>query len=168
MIAIQSHTWWQTVQIQITANWSGSTLFAKAGYIWVQQTRVNTYHVMGKIQQMTNWWYFPYISQKIGFDILCTFCMKSQSLFCKKIKKKYFQMSSADISTEHAKCSKMPEGNLFWVPYIQYCKMNKITHFSRETPKRVTGKQCRPISDTAECGFWSGSPMFANSCANFL
>ena len=31
-----SHTEWQTVQIQIS---SGATLFAKAGYIWVQQDK---------------------------------------------------------------------------------------------------------------------------------
>ena len=27
-----------------------------------------------------------------------------------------------------------------------------LTHFSLETLKRVTGKQCRPRSDAAECG----------------
>ena len=43
-----------------------------------------------------------------------------------------------------------------------------LTYCSRETRKRVIGKQCRPRSDTAECGIWSGSPMFANSLAIFL
>ena len=38
---INSDTKWQTVQIQISseANWSGSTLFAKAGYIQAQQDK---------------------------------------------------------------------------------------------------------------------------------
>ena len=35
-------------------------------------------------------------------------------------------------------------------------------------PKRVIGKQCRPRSDAAECGIWSGSPLFANILAIFL
>ena len=38
-----------------------------------------------------------------------------------------------------------------------------LTHCSRETRKRVIGKQCRPRSDAAECGICSGSPLFANS-----
>ena len=38
---------------------------------------------------------------------------------------------------------------------------SELTRFSRETPKRVTGKQCRPRSDAAECGIWSGSTLFA-------
>ena len=28
---------------------------------------------------------------------------------------------------------------------------SSITHFSLETPKRITGKQCRPISDATGC-----------------
>ena len=32
----------------------------------------------------------------------------------------------------------------------------------------VIGKQCRPRSDTMECGIWSGSPLFANSSTIFL
>ena len=32
----------------------------------------------------------------------------------------------------------------------------------------IIGKQCRPRSDTAECGFRSGSPLFANSSTIFL
>ena len=43
-----------------------------------------------------------------------------------------------------------------------------LTHCSRETRKRVIGKQCRPRSDAAERGVWSGSPLFANSLAIFL
>ena len=43
-----------------------------------------------------------------------------------------------------------------------------LTHCSRETPKRVTGKQCRPRSDAAERGVWSGSPLFASSQTIFL
>ena len=43
-----------------------------------------------------------------------------------------------------------------------------LTHCSLETSKRVIGKQCRPRSDAAECGIWSGSPLFANSSTIFL
>ena len=43
-----------------------------------------------------------------------------------------------------------------------------LTHCSRETPKRVIGKQCRPRSDTAKRGVWSRSPVFANSLAIVL
>ena len=41
----------------------------------------------GQIQQMTNWWYFSYFSQKIGFGISWklspkeTMCLKCQNLF---------------------------------------------------------------------------------------
>ena len=44
-----------------------------------------------------------------------------------------------------------------------WCKNNMyiLTHFSRDTPKRVIGKQCRPRSDAAEHGIWSGSTLFA-------
>ena len=30
--------------------------------------------------------------------------------------------------------------------------ISALTHCSLQTPKRVIGKQCRPISDAAECG----------------
>ena len=43
-----------------------------------------------------------------------------------------------------------------------------LTHCSQETPKRVIGKQCRPRSDAAECGIWSGYSLFANSLTIFL
>ena len=43
----------------------------------------------------------------------------------------------------------------FGLPGLTYC--------SRDTRKRVIGKQCRPRSDAAERGVWSGSPLFANS-----
>ena len=35
------------------------------------------------------------------------------------------------------------------------------THFSWEHPKRVIDKQCRPWSDAADLGIWSGSALFA-------
>ena len=47
-------------------------------------------------------------------------------------------------------------------------KMPYLTHCSRETRKRVIDKQCRPRSDAAERGVWSGSALFANSLAIFL
>ena len=37
-----------------------------------------------------------------------------------------------------------------------------LTPCSLKTPKRVTGKQCRPRSDAAERGVWSGSTLFAS------
>ena len=40
------------------------------------------------------------------------------------------------------------------------------THWRLVTAKRVTGKQCRPISDTAERGIWSGSPLFDQTLQN--
>ena len=43
-----------------------------------------------------------------------------------------------------------------------------LTHCSRETHKRVVGKQCRPRWDAAERGIWSGAPLFADSLAIFL
>ena len=36
-----------------------------------------------------------------------------------------------------------------------------LTHFSQETAKRETGELCRPRSDAAECGIWSGSVLCA-------
>ena len=51
-------------------------------------------------------------------------------------------------------------------PELDFISLNNSillqTHWGLETPKRVTGKQCRPRSDAAECGVWSGSPLFAN------
>ena len=35
------------------------------------------------------------------------------------------------------------------------------SHFSLETPKRVTDKKCRPRSDATQCGIWSGSTLFS-------
>ena len=55
---------------------------------------------------------------------------------------------------------------LFLVP-LEGCA-SWLTHCNRETPKRVFGKQWRPRSDAAECGVWSGSPLFANSSTIFL
>ena len=43
-----------------------------------------------------------------------------------------------------------------------------LTQYSRETAKRVIDKQCRPRSDAAERGIWSGSPLFAKSLAIIL
>ena len=43
-----------------------------------------------------------------------------------------------------------------------------LIHWRLETPERVTGKQGRPRSDAAECGVWSGSPLFANRSTIFL
>ena len=64
--------------------------------------------------------------------------------FLRKVKNKYFWILSAAI-----------------VPCM-------LTHCSLESPKRVIGKQCRLGSGTAECGIWSGSPLFANSSVIFL
>ena len=43
-----------------------------------------------------------------------------------------------------------------------------VYYLGLRTTKRVIGKQCRPRSDAADCGVWSGSPLFANSSAIFL
>ena len=44
----------------------------------------------------------------------------------------------------------------FFYYFIQIVCGGNVTHCSRKTRKRVIGKQCRPRSDAAECGFWSG------------
>ena len=56
---------------------------------------------------------------------------------------------------------------VFFIHSHSFCTPH-LTHCSQETRKRVIGKQCRPRSDAAECGIWSGSPLFANSLAIFL
>ena len=39
-----------------------------------------------------------------------------------------------------------------------------VRHICVRRPRKlVIGKQCRPGSDAAECGVWSGYPLFANS-----
>ena len=47
-----------------------------------------------------------------------------------------------------------------------------LTHWRLDTPKWVTGKQCRLRSDAAldaaECGVWSGCRLFSNSSTIFL
>ena len=55
-----------------------------------------------------------------------------------------------------------------WQDYTAPVLADTLTHCSRETCKRVTGKQCRPRSEATECGIWSGSPLFATSIAIFL
>ena len=51
--------------------------------------------------------------------------------------------------------------------WVQHFWGLPLTHCSRETRKRITGKHCRTRSDTAECGVWSGSPLFATSISHF-
>ena len=41
-------------------------------------------------------------------------------------------------------------------------KMKTSTHISLTSHFWDIGKQCRPRSDTAESGVWSGSSLFAN------
>ena len=73
--------------------------------------RVSTFRL---IQQTTIDDIFLFFSWKILFDSLSklspydvspkeTVCMKCQILFSRKIRKKYFKMSSAEIFTQHAK-----------------------------------------------------------------
>ena len=40
-------------------------------------------------------------------------------------------------------------------------KKKYLTHLSLASHKRDIGRQCRPRSDAAECGVWSGSTLFA-------
>ena len=54
-----------------------------------------------------------------------------------------------------------------WVRWIMVLSCFHFTHCSLETPKRVVGKLCRPRSDAAEGGIWSGFPLFANSSTIF-
>ena len=55
-----------------------------------------------------------------------------------------------------------------WAPPWKQQDYFLLTHCGLETPKRVTGKQCRPRSEAAERGIWSGSLMLANSSTIFL
>ena len=45
--------------------------------------------------------------------------------------------------------------------YINLLNLS-LTHFSLETPNRVTGKQCNPRPVASEVGVWSGASLFAN------
>ena len=49
-------------QLATEANWSESTLFAKAGHIWVQQD-----YSLGKIQQTAHW-YFLFLPEENGLN----------------------------------------------------------------------------------------------------
>ena len=53
---------------------------------------------------------FSYFSQKTGFDISCKLS-EIAAYFLKKIRKKYFKMSSAEISIQHAKHKVVPHEN---------------------------------------------------------
>ena len=56
--------------------------------------------------------------------------------------------------------------NLFIMPLGIFLVF--LTHWCWETPKRIISKQCRPRSDAAICGVWSGSSLFTKSLAIFL
>ena len=43
-----------------------------------------------------------------------------------------------------------------------------FTHFMLETPKRITGKQCRSRADAVEYGCWWGSTLFALTTENSI
>ena len=68
---------------------------------------------MGKLGRWQNW-YISYFSQKIGYDIGDTICMKCQGLISGMSKpifwekrEKCFKISSAEIFTQHAVLFKM-------------------------------------------------------------
>ena len=47
---------------------------------------------------------------------------------------------------------------------LHYCSLKGtlwLTRLSLASPKRDIGKQCKPRSDAAERGVWSGSTLFA-------
>ena len=50
----------------------------------------------------------------------------------------------------------------FWVTWIFFDSAN-FTYISLASHKKDTDKQCRPRSDAAEYGVWSGSTLFALS-----
>ena len=95
--------------------------------------------------------FFNYFSEKARLDISCelsarqTIHMKCQTLF-----EKYEKWNVNSRMSTTAVVS------------------GTLTQCSRETRKRVFGKQCRPRSDATEHGVSSGSPLFANSLAIFL
>ena len=61
-----------------------------------------TFTILWQIQPTTNWWYFIIFPQKTRFHITCklspleTICMKCRNLLLGKMRKKYFNMSSAE------------------------------------------------------------------------
>ena len=58
--------------------------------------------------------------------------------------------------------------NFSWIiKCLFFRNMEPLTRRRLEIPKRVTGKQCRPRSDAAKRGVWSGSPLFASSSTIF-
>ena len=104
---------------------------------------------------------------------------------------KWYQVPDSMIHGVHRLCNKISPGvpsgpysdicqngmmykqHLVQIPSLtisQICWNSScwVIHCSLETPKRVIGKQCISRSDAAECGIWSGSPLFANSSTIFL
>ena len=61
--------------------------------------------------------------------------------------------------------------NICSIKILQFDKIGlfmHLNHRSLETPKKGISKEWRPKSDAAECGIWSGSPLFANPSAIYL
>ena len=150
---------------------------------------LNTFHVTGKFsRQQTH--IFSYFSLKTDLTLHAnclqpweTICMKCQILFSRKNRIFFFQ--NVVCWNFYPVCKVLKKLTAY---YFQFCRSTQnatrflcsifneltiniaeeLTHCSRETRKRVLGKQCRPRSDAAERGVWSGSPLFANSLAIFL
>ena len=131
------------------ANWSGSTLFAKAGHIRVQQDK----GLYPKI------WTLP------------PGCLKT-------VKEEYkFGDNSMEcfsyFSIKNLCCENSLEANQWGNSneYLQHrflWRIRKLSHNYHQiflltiedyTPKQVTSKWNRPRSDAAECSVWSGSPV---------
>ena len=123
-LSLDNHAWANTVYPEQSASeravWSEYVLLAIQchagggfGHYWIvkQACSNQPFPLSGLIQQMTNWWYFSYLSQEKGFDISCklspkeTICMKCRILFSGKKIRKIFQILSA--STIYTALSKL-------------------------------------------------------------
>ena len=107
---------------------------------------------------------FPYWNQVITYLLLFNLLKIWISILLSVVdvsKKNWLVANSLD--PDQISCGIWSWSTLF----AQACQLC-LTHCSRETPKRVIDKQCRPRSDVAKRGVWLGSPLFANSLAIFL
>ena len=138
---INSHTKWQTVQIQRSQLiWICTVCIGRAypGSARLELMGLDTFHRFFLIVFTRD-------------ETFLTFCLHS----CKPIsswkRQPIFRREAKTIMTELLPRKVYPVS---------------LTHLSLEIPKRTACKQCR--SDTAECGIWSGSPLFANRVAIYL
>ena len=82
-----------------------------------------TLRMLGKNFSRRQFEIFSYIFQKIGFDLSCKICMKCQSLFSGKIRKKNINLSSSE--------------SVHSVPSVKYKPINALL-YDAERRKRAS------------------------------